>query len=98
MAHRNAQGQQFRVGQLWWPAHPRWFAQPVIDLHVKCGEKGVQVCLHKLILNTRHPCPDTAPVRTYSSRRTGGGTAVRRARWSGGTRLSRGVRWRRGDG
>jgi hypothetical protein len=36
----------------------------VIDLDVECGEKGVQVGRHKLILNTLRPSPATAP--TYA--------------------------------
>lgn len=31
----------------------------VVDQHVKCGEEGVQVFRHILILNALLPCPDT---------------------------------------
>jgi hypothetical protein len=33
----------------------------VVDQHVQCGQEGVQVFRHTLIMDTLLPCPDTGP-------------------------------------
>jgi len=37
----------------------RRFLQQVISSHIQCGREGVQVCLHKLILDALAPSPQT---------------------------------------
>jgi len=56
--------QQLGVGEPGRSSSPRRLAgltQMIVDLDVECGEKGVQVCRHKRILNTLLPSSDTAP-------------------------------------
>jgi hypothetical protein len=53
--------EEFGVGEFRRPAGTSRRAEMIVDLDVQCGEKGVQIGRHKLILNTLRPSPDTAP-------------------------------------
>ncbi|MBP2051256.1 hypothetical protein J2Z21_004227 [Streptomyces griseochromogenes] len=48
----HGQGDQFRVGQPGRPAAPPRGLQMVIDMHVQCGQEGVQFGRHNLMLDT----------------------------------------------
>lgn len=50
LGHR--QGQRFGIGQLRRAPEAGRFTDPVVDLHVQCGQKGVDVCRHKQIVDT----------------------------------------------
>jgi hypothetical protein len=58
LGHRESQ--QLSVGQPGRPPMAGGLAQVIVDLDVECGQKGVQVGRHKLILNTLRPSSDIA--------------------------------------
>jgi hypothetical protein len=58
---RDREREQFGIGEPGWPSVSSGPTQMIVDLDVECGQKGVQVCRHKRILNTLLPSPDTAP-------------------------------------
>lgn len=51
----HSDGHQFGVREPGWSTHSGLTLQLVVDLHVECGQEGVQVCLHKL--TNGHPPP-----------------------------------------
>ena len=48
----HGQGDQFRIGQPGRPATPARGLQVVIDMHVQCGQEGVQLGRHNPMLDT----------------------------------------------
>jgi hypothetical protein len=57
----DGEGEQFSVGQARWSADASGPAEVIIDLDLQRGQKEVQVCRHKLIMNTRHPVSGHRP-------------------------------------
>lgn len=53
----HGQADQFGIGQQRRPAQPSWCADRVIDLHVQCGQEGVEVLRHNMIIDTLLLCP-----------------------------------------
>jgi hypothetical protein len=59
----NSETDQFTVGELGSVAAAGTGCHDmVVNQYVKCGQEGVQVVRHRLILNTLSPCPDIDPV------------------------------------
>jgi hypothetical protein len=74
----NRDTHQLGVGQHRWPARPPRSCQLVIDLHVQCGQEGVQVLRHNMILTALSSRLPTSPGhRTYSSSSNVGAAAPR---------------------
>ena len=64
MAWATARVTNFGVGQRRRPAQPSPVHETVVDLDVERGEKSVQICRHKQIVNTLHPSSVTT--QTYA--------------------------------
>jgi hypothetical protein len=58
----NSEANQFTVSEIGSVATAgTGYHDVVVNQHVKCGQEGVQVVRHRLILNTLSPCPDIDP-------------------------------------